>query len=190
VPKTAADLETRRFTADEVLRMVAAGVLAEDEPLELLEGRLVVVSPQGPSHAYVTGQVARVLRGAIEAKGVGYVREEKPLALGADSLPEPDVAAVSGAPADHAGRHPTGGEAIVVVEVAVTSQEADRAKRAIYARGGVEVLWLVDVVGRTVEVHTEPQRDGRYRRVEVLAEGDALSVPGGDAPVVVRDLLP
>jgi hypothetical protein len=41
------EFELRRFTVDETLRMVEAGIIGEDEPVELLDGRLVLVNPQG-----------------------------------------------------------------------------------------------------------------------------------------------
>ena len=55
------DWETRRFTADEVLRMVDAGVIGEDEPIELVDGRLWIVSPQGVPHALVVTLIADLL---------------------------------------------------------------------------------------------------------------------------------
>jgi Putative restriction endonuclease len=117
--------------------MVEAGVIGPDEPLELLEGRLVLVSPQGPPHASLVGALAEKLRAAY---GAGHaVREEKPLEL-PDSLPGPDVAVVHGAQLDYAARHPNAGDALLVVEVAVTSQALDHEKARIYARAGVPVL--------------------------------------------------
>jgi Uma2 family endonuclease len=155
--------------------MVETGILRPDEPVELLEGRLVLVSPQGPSHASVVGALADRLRAAYRA---GYaVREEKPLEL-PDSLPEPDAAVVRGAQLDYSRRHPHGEDALLVVEVAVTSQDLDHEKATLYARAGVSVLWLLDVPARRLEVHTEPQQDGRYRLVQVLGDADEVNLPG------------
>src|ERR1700679_4057799 len=100
----------RSFTPREVLRMVEAGILSPEEPVELLEGRLLIVSPQGPPHAAVVGAVSDRLRGAY-APG-HTVREEKPIEL-PDSLPEPDVAVVSGSQLDYASRHPLPSEVVL-----------------------------------------------------------------------------
>ncbi|MEO1171201.1 MAG: Uma2 family endonuclease [Myxococcota bacterium] len=87
-------VERRRFTVDEVLQMVEAGILSADEPIELLEGELVVVHPQGPSHRSLTVRVHRRLESVY---GAGFhVQDHSPIAVAPDSLPEPDVALIRG----------------------------------------------------------------------------------------------
>ncbi len=180
--------ETRRFTVDDLRRMLEAGILAEDEPVQLIEGRLVVMTPQGPEHSYVTTSVAQRLRTAYGCEAL--VREEKPIVTGSDSQLEPDVAVVRGSLEDYASHHPTAAEAILVVEVALTSHAQDRVKVELYARGGVEACWLVDVPQRRVEVHAEPQPDGRYRLIQLLAGGDLLAVPGREDSFTVDSIFP
>jgi len=167
--------ETRRFTVDEVLRMVEAGILSEGEPYELIGGKLIMVPPQGPEHA-TTNTVLRDR--LIEAyRGRAHVRQECPLQVSADSLPEPDLAVVRGEARDYVRAHPKGEDAVLVVETAVASHAADHSKAAEYARGGVPVYWRLDVPARRIEVHTEPQPDGRYRVVRVLGGDDEVEVP-------------
>jgi len=179
--------KVRLFTPDEVLRMVEVGVLGEDEPVELVEGRLVVVSPQGPIHSSMVGALANRLAAAY---GPGFtVREDKPLQL-VDGLPEPDVAVVRGGQRDYLARHPVPADVLLVLEVAVTSQKLDRKKARSYARGGVATLWLLDVTARRLEVRSDPQPDGRYRTVQILSETDEVSPPGLAQRWSVRELLP
>jgi Uma2 family endonuclease len=116
------------------------------------------------------------------------VREEKPIEL-PDSLPEPDVAVVTGSQLDYAWRHPSPSEVVLAVEIAVTSQAFDRDKACIYARAGVAAVWLLDVPARRLEVHGEPQPDGQYRVVRVLEEDDVVVAPGLSVVWRVRDLL-
>jgi Uma2 family endonuclease len=178
----------RAFTVDEVYRMVEAGVLRENEPVELIDGRLVLVSPQGPLHSVTTIRFADALR-AVLAPGEG-LREEKPLACPPSDLPEPDVCVARGSLAAWATAHPTGQDALLVVEVAVTSQAEDQRKAATYARAGVLVYWVVDVPGRTVEVHEGPLPSGKYRTVRLLGEDDSLEWPSHGWRARVSDLLP
>ncbi|MEM6790808.1 MAG: Uma2 family endonuclease [Myxococcota bacterium] len=176
----------RRLTVDEALRMVQAGVLGEHEPVELLDGWLVEMSPQGPLHASSTTNLADRLRETYTDDG--HVREEKPLACGIHSLPEPDVAVVKGIPADYVTQHPSGSDAILVVELAWSSLDEDRSKAKIYAASGVPVYWLVDLVARTVTVHTSPSSGG-YRDVAPLHEGTMVPLPGRSMAWPVKELL-
>ncbi|HET7295342.1 MAG TPA: Uma2 family endonuclease [Vicinamibacteria bacterium] len=53
--------ELRRIRADEYHRMIEAGVLDEDERVELLEGMIVAMSPQKERHAIVIERLCDVL---------------------------------------------------------------------------------------------------------------------------------
>ena len=168
--------------------MVEVGILAEDEPLELVDGELIVVPPQSPPHASLTTLLHDELRAAYRD---GYVvREAKPLVAGPDSLPEPDLAVCRGSHADFGARHPRGDEAVLVIEVARTSVRTDRKKAAAYARAGVGTYWLIDLVSLRVEVHTEPHADGRYALVRVPAPDDEVELPYAAIKWPVARLLP
>lgn len=180
--------QERRFTVDEVLRMVATGILGEDEPLELLDGRLVVVSPQGHAHFWCVTRLAQRLRAVVDPSAT-TVLEEKPVRLGPHDLPEPDVSLIRGVLDDY-DRLPTADDLLLAVEVSVTSQRADRTKLALYAARGVPECWLVDLASRRVEVHRGPLPDGRYGATWIAGEEDRLSVPGGATPIGVRSILP
>lgn len=149
-------------------RMVDTGAL-EGEPVELLDGLLVEMSPQGESHVIVIMRLTRHFRTAEAWLMVQLPLEAKP-----SSEPEPDLALV------HEGdlsseHHPR--EALLTVEVAVSSHEKDRGKKAhIYARKGVPTYWLVDVPGRAVEVRTEPGPEG-YGRCVLYKVGDRVPSP-------------
>jgi Uma2 family endonuclease len=177
----------RAFTAEEVWRMVDVGVIQPDEHVELLQGELVVVTPQGPAHASLT----TTLRTRLErAFGVGFhVRNHSPVVGTVDSIPEPDVAVVRGDPRTFVARHPDAGDVPLVAEVAKTSLAIDRRKAVVYAQAGYATYWLIDVEARQVEVRTEPH-DGLYTRTEVVAENGELAVPVVGGTVRASELLP
>jgi Uma2 family endonuclease len=182
-------LVVRRFTGDEAIRMVEAGIISEDEHVELLDGALVEMTPKGPEHADTTAKLSDRLRAAYS--GSGRVREEKPLDLDAYNLPEPDIAVVRGGPGVYTRRHPRGPDTVVVVELSWSSQRRDRRKAAIYAAGGVEVYWILDLEARRLEVRTTPV-DGAYQMTRILGEDDVVELPESQPAVrwTVRDLLP
>lgn len=177
----------RRFRADEVLKLVASGVLADVEPCELIDGDLIVVSPQGPVHITLLAELAERLRAAYLHGH--HVRSQAPIAADEFGLPEPDIAVVSGVYRDYLARHPGGSEVVVAVEIAVTSQALDRAKASIYGRAGVPVYWLLDVAARRLEDHRHPSPRG-YAVITALAETESVLVPGTGLCWSVASLLP
>jgi Uma2 family endonuclease len=186
-------VHTRYWTRAEYDRLIDLGLLDEDEPVELLGGRLVVREPQQSPHATSTQLVAEALR---QAFGRGYhVRCQLPIALDEESEPEPDVSVVSGDPRDYRDHHPA--RAVLVVEVSARSLAVDRrVKGSLYARAGIEDYWIVNVAARSLEVNRRPGEDRsvpygwRYRDVRALGEGEGiapLAAPG--MPVAVASLL-
>ncbi|MCB9760404.1 MAG: Uma2 family endonuclease [Alphaproteobacteria bacterium] len=180
------DLPRRHFTVDEVLRMVETGVLQEDEHVELLWGELVEVSPQGPLHSVL---IRRLTRQFLQAYDTRFgVDAQLPLSVGAGSLPEPDFAVFRIPAGEDPTAHPRGADALLVVEVSVTSQRLDRLKAGLYAAGGVPVYWLLDVEARQLHVFREPDGE-RYTAESVLQEADLVDLPGLDLRWRVDALL-
>ncbi len=165
-------LDTRAYG-----RMVACGAL-DDQRVELLDGLLIEMSPQSTQHAAVIQRLAELFAGFGRMP-----RVQLPLEVSADSVPEPDIALVAGPPDPR--RHPS--TALLVVEVAVSSHDIDRAvKDRLYAGADVPTYWIVDVPGLAVEVHSDPGRDG-YRSIDLRGLDDTVSSPAGD--IAVSSLL-
>lgn len=173
------------FTIDEVERMVATGVLAEDAHVELLEGDLVEVSPQGPEHAARHTMLRDLLIAAYAP--VAHVRDQCPLVASRFSLPEPDLAVIRGSSREYVDHHPTGADAILVIEVAITSQRLDRRKIPIYAAAGVAEYWLVDLPRGVLERFSDRGEVG-YATQQVLGADDLVALPGLSIQHRVRDL--
>jgi len=167
--------------------MLDAGILDEDEPLELLAGELILMSPQNPRHAALTEKIRRLLESHY---GTGvHTRTHSPMAADSDSLPEPDIGLFRGEVEDYLDQHPSGREALMVVEIAATSHARDRDKAGIYSRAGVPVYWLVDLERGCVEVRSRPHLDGEYGETRTL-EGEArLAIPGTSEQISVAELL-
>lgn len=157
--------------------MVASGIL-DGQPVELVDGLLVHVSPQGPEHAALIRWLMRRFLAREE-----LLRVQMPLAV-PDGRPEPDLAL-----AEDAGPHRHPNTAVLAVEVAVTAWRDAVAKVPGYAKAGVTTVWLVNVPERTVHVHEDPE-DGTYRVVRILRGGDTLPSPlDGIAPIAVSELF-
>jgi Uma2 family endonuclease len=90
-------------------------------------------------------------------------------------------------------RYPRADEVAIVIEAADVSLAVDRTVKAgIYARAGIPVYWLVNVIDRQVELHLNPC-DGRYTSVAIATSGQSLPVVVAGQPVgaiQVADLFP
>ncbi len=170
--RLAAQAEPRRFTVNEYERMGEAGILREDDRLELIGGEIVRMAAMGARHAACVRRLTRLLVRALgEAASVSI---QLPVAIPDYDEPEPDIAVLHPREDEYEHRHPTPADVLLLVEVADTSLAYDRAvKLPLYARAGIPEAWLVDLPGEVVERHTEPSRDG-YRQVTRFERGETL----------------
>jgi Uma2 family endonuclease len=178
-----------RVTREPFLAMVDRGLIAEDDRVELLEGVIVTMAPEGPLHAEGVEQVMEALRRALGERA--RVRAPHPFDAGRRSMPQPDVLVVAGPARAYRAAHPS--TAYLAVEVSDSSLAQDRfTKGPIYAAAGVSEFWIVDLRAERVEVHRSPdRRRRRYRVVEVAprrAHINLVAFPG--VSVAVDDLLP
>lgn len=179
--------QTHRWTRQQYEQMVDAGVLTEDDPVELIDGQIVPMSPQNSRHATVATLGQQALE-SICPDGT-FVRMQTPLALGADSEPEPDLAVVEGQAMDYWDHHPP--EALLVVEVSESSLEKDREqKRLLYARHQIPEYWILNLVDRHLEIYRDPA-SGDYK-TKTTHEPGATVAPrfASDTSLAVADLIP
>ena len=167
VTSAAEGLPRRRFTVAEVEAMVAAGVMEEDERVELIGGELVPMSPKGPAHEVLKTALAdRWYR--LPERHV-YLAIATTFRLSEDTYLEPDVvifpraSGIAGLRADNA---------LLVVEIADSSLRYDTGRKAaLCASFGVRELWVIDAVRLTMRVFREPAADG-YRDARDFAASD------------------
>lgn len=168
--------------------MVQAGILSEDDPVELIEGEIVMMAPIGSRHAGCVMRLTRLFSDQIEEHGLVSVRN--PVHLSEYSEPEPDLAVLRPRSDFYAEGHPRPADSLLVVEVAETLVEVEREVRVpLYARYGVPEVWLVDLEGEAIEAYLEPAPDG-YREARRLQPGDRLApqmLP--DVEVAVDEIL-
>jgi Uma2 family endonuclease len=184
----AIELRRRPFTVAEYYRMAEAGILTEDDRVELLDGEIVAMTPIGSRHAAVVDRLTRLL---TRAAGEGaIVRVQNPIRLGEHSEPQPDLALLRSRPDYYADRHPGPGEVWLVVEVAEASIEIDRkVKVPLYARAGIPEVWLVVLPDERVEVYRRPTPGG-YQEVQQLGRGARVATASlPDLALPVDDLL-
>jgi len=157
----------RRFTVDEYHAMVRAGILAEDDRVELIDGELLQMSPIGRRHAGCVNRLTRLF--VNRAGGLAVVSVQNPVRLSEQSEPQPDLALLRPRDDFYASGHPGPEDILLLVEVAETSADYDRqVKIPVYAKAGVREVWLVDLTGGVVEVYRDPGQEG-YRQVQTVS---------------------
>jgi len=168
--------------------MIEAGVFAQDERLELIDGEIVEMSPIGDRHAACVRRLIALFSQLFAT--VAIVDAQDPIVVTDSYTPRPDLALLRPRADFYALHTPTAADCLLVVEVADTSAEADRQiKVPRYARGGVAELWLIDLEREVVLAYRDPSGDA-YQQIQLFHRGDTLKVlalPGPD--VTIADIL-
>jgi Uma2 family endonuclease len=178
VTRAAEGFPRRAFSVDDVRRMIDAGVIREDENIELIEGELVTMAAKSYAHERIKNALNRALNRA--APDDIWVCIENSFQLAEDVLVEPDIALVSkaGLIPDRTGfTRPRPADVQVVIEVAVSSLNYDRSLKArLYSRHGIRELWVIDATTSITWVHTGPGGGGW---ASILERGpqEALTTP-------------
>jgi Uma2 family endonuclease len=184
----AVTLLRRRFTVEDYYRMADAGILTEDDRVELLDGEVVDTTPIGSRHAACVGRLNRLLTGALGDRAI--VRVQNPIRLDRRSEPQPDLAVLRCRDDFYAAGHPEPADVFLVIEVAETSVDTDRAvKVPLYARAGVPAVWLVILPQSRVVSYRTPAGD-HYGHTGEFARGQRIHVEEWpDVSLAVDDVL-
>jgi Uma2 family endonuclease len=172
--------------------MIQNGTIDNAEDVELIEGLLVI--KMGRSRPHVQAG-KKGLDALLRLAPPGWhVAKEDPFVASDWSKPEPDLALIRGEVADYADRDVAAGDIGLVVEIADSSLNADREVMGrLYARGGIPVYWIVNLVDRCVESYTSPDQGSGYRSRTDYQPGEMipLMIDGQNiGHIDVTDLLP
>lgn len=180
----ATEVEPRRFTSDEVQAMLQAGILHEDDRLELINGQLIPMAPIGNAHIACVNRLNRLLVERTTSEIV--VSVQNPVRIDAYNEPEPDLVLSSAL-----DRAPEPDDVLLLVEVADSSLAYDcETKLPLYAQAGIPEVWIVNLDDRQVEMHRDPSEDF-YRTRQIAARGDTITVQARPdiAGLPVREFL-
>ena len=176
------------LTVDDYHRMAEAGILGEDDRVELLNGQIVQMTPIGPDHAGDVGALTALLSQVVGSRAIVWV--QNPVVLDSDSEPQPDVVLLRPRPDFYRRSHPRPADIFLLIEVSDSSVDYDRdIKIPLYARAGIPEVWLVDINAERIEIYRDPVGDG-YRTTWLAARGDTVSplLPEGIA-ISVDEIL-
>lgn len=184
----AVEVWRRRFTVDEYYRMADAGILNEDDQVELIEGEIVEMAPIGSRHAGHVDRLNQLFSRRVADRAI--VRVQNPIWLSDYTEPQPDISLLRPRSDFYTSAHPRPQDVLLVVEVADTSIDYDREVKApLYARLGIGEFWLVDLVRESIEVYRRPSPEG-YLEVRRTQRGEGLAPEAfPDLELSVDDVL-
>ncbi|MBM3979777.1 MAG: Uma2 family endonuclease [Planctomycetes bacterium] len=193
-PPPSEEPPSRLFSVADYHRMIATGILREEDRCELIRGRIVTIMPPNPPHSSVSRRVARNLMPLFSPPEWVFGSND-PITL-SDSQPQPYFFAARGPDVRYADLHPGPKDLVLVVEVSDSSLGYDRGtKQELYAEAKVPQYWIVNVSENRVEVYTDP-RGGKapaYKTRTDYGPSDSLPVvvAGKQLGVIaVKELLP
>jgi Uma2 family endonuclease len=162
-----------RFTVDEYHRMGEAGVLSEDDRVELLDGEIVRMSPIGTPHASTVARLDALFQRRLGSRATVWA--QNPVVLDRYSEPQPDLCVLHARADFYATGKPRPRDVLLAIEVMDSSRGYDRTlKLPLYARAELREVWLVDLKAQAIEVYTRPALRG-YRAQTTVGRGRVLS---------------
>ena len=187
-PAMSSQAARRYFTVDEYHRMGEAGILREDDRVELIEGEIITMSPIGSHHAACVKRLNEQLSRLLTGRALVGIQD--PILLNDSSEPQPDLTILRRRDDFYAAAHPHATDVQLLIEVADTSITYDReGKLPIYARAGIPEVWIVNLSAEVVETYNEPLR-GAYKNSHTFRRGESvtpLSFP--DIAIPVANIL-
>lgn len=177
-----------RFTVDEYHKMTEAGILSEDDRVELVEGEIVAMAPIGIRHAKCVDNLTELFGSVLAGKA--RLRVQNPIRLEPDTEVQPDVTLLRLRDYSHDQQHPGPRDVLLVVEVSDTTLLWDRREKVpLYAKAGIPEVWIVNLQQDRIEVYSQPE-SGNYQTSRRLKRGQSVAVPGfPEAKVKVEDVL-
>lgn len=174
-------LNRRAFTAEDVRRMTEVGILAEDDPFELVDGELIEMASKGFAHERMKTALLGEIFAVIDRRAI-FVGVECTLRLDGRTLIEPDIMVCRRSAVRESGEgyaEVVGSDILLLIEVADSSLRYDEIRKAVrYAAYGIPEYWIADLNASQMLVHHRPAPGGY---------GDIRAVPAADT---LRPLAP
>jgi Uma2 family endonuclease len=185
----AVEIARRLFNVHEYHKMVDAGVLCEDDRVELIRGEILEMSPIGPRHS---AAVLRALNTVLRIVGDhAIVGCQGSIRLDEYDEPQPDIYLLRLKEDFYASGHAGPKDMLLIVEMADSSLEYDQSvKVQLYAETGIEEYWIADIRNDRIVTYSD-RTDRGYQTERVFQRGSTLTpklLP--DCPIPADALLP
>lgn len=169
-----AQLLTHKFTTEQYHLMYEAGVFAEGERLELINGEITEMAPIGRKHAACVNRLVTLFTKKLGDRIIASV--QNPIRLANNSEPQPDFAILKLRNDFYEDSLPTPTDILLIIEVADSTISYDReVKMPLYAAAGIPEMWLFDLNSKIIEGYSQPSTIG-YKRMQRYEQNDTFSM--------------
>ncbi len=170
---TTADVLEHLFTVEAYHQMVDAGILTENDRVELINGHILIMSPIGRKHFACVNRLNHFFSVTLSSQVI--VSVQNPVVLNDLSEPEPDVVLLRPRTDFYEAELPAPADVLLLVEVSDATLRFDKqVKLPLYAESGIVEVWIADLKTARIEVYTQPE-DGTYTRQQTYKRGQTLS---------------
>jgi Uma2 family endonuclease len=180
-------LITAKWTVDDYHQILATGIL-DERSVELLNGEIVEMVPEGEFHAYSSDEAGEYLIYLLGNRA--KVRQGKPITFpDSNSEPEPDIAIVQRLGEVYQQHHPYPDNIYWVIEYSDSSLKKDlEVKTKLYATAGIPEYWILNLKQRCLIVFRAPVL-GQYQSRQVYETGIVTSLAFPELPISLARLL-
>ena len=152
-------LSIHRFTVKEYHKLAESNILSEDDRVELIEGRIVDMTPIGSKHAACVSRLNEIFSEKLQKRAI--INIQNPICLTEYSEPEPDIAIIKRRPDFYAEQLPQPADILLIIEVSDSSLDYDcETKIPLYAKANIPEVWLVNLIENIVEIYSTPSPEG------------------------------
>ncbi|MEM6632484.1 MAG: Uma2 family endonuclease [Bacteroidota bacterium] len=179
-------LKKRLLSVEEYYKMWEAGILVEDDHVELINGEIVYLSPEGGKHSACISRIAEIIPVILAGKVI--MRIQDPIHCSLHSEPEPDIVLAKRRSDHYESGHPGPEDILLVMEVADSSLAVDRnTKLSLYASSQINEYWVINLQDSEIEVYQEPKGD-HYSLRRIYSLDESVPLPMGEH-IAVRSIL-
>lgn len=181
------NLTSVKWTIKDYHQIIATGILT-DRHVELINGEILEMSPEGEYHAYASDEAGEYLIYLLRQQA--KVRQAKPITIPeTNSEPEPDIAIVQRLGKDYREHHPYPENIFWVIEYSDSSLSKDlEVKTKVYASAGIPEYWIINLQTIELIVFRFPTDTG-YQSREIFKDGEIRSLAFPDLSISVEMLL-
>jgi Uma2 family endonuclease len=160
-----------KWSVDDYQKMIATGLL-DGRSVELINGAIIQMVPEGIAHAFCCRGTAKYLRTILGDRA--EISEAHPISLPNDSEPEPDIAIVKAPDTLYQNRHPQPDDIFWPIEIANTTLVNDLGvKRELYAQAGISEYWVMNL--QTSELKVFRDLSANEYRSEISLNSGTIS---------------